>query len=224
MTFRAQLAFAAILALLSSPTFSRMTGSMADDGTSVDALRATADLDRIRAARDAYDASRLLDRAAREEMAGRDADAEKLYAKAVDLDSSNIRAVAGLRATRDRLGLNTDGRPLMERVEKERKAKRQETLYRFDAAMRLASKGINAGDPEGFQKARLHLDRARLIRAADPTLFSTEESADLDAKLRDKDVALKGAIQARKNALHTEQQREWARRIKEARVHDISLD
>jgi hypothetical protein len=46
----------------------------------------------------------------------------------------------------------------------------------------------------------------------------------LDGRLRDHDLQLKVAVQKRDDAERQAQQTEWRRRIKEARVHDATLD
>lgn len=194
------------------------------DGTSEAELRATARFDEVRQQREAYEAEQLTAQAAREEVRGRDRQAEALYAKALELDPSNTRARLGLHATRDRLGLTTERLPLIERVERESKARRQEVLYRFNAAISAAGDGIAAGTPEGFLKARLAIDRARLAREASPGDFSDEDRRLLDASLRDKDAALRAAVQQREAAVERARQKDWARRIKAARVHDIRLE
>jgi hypothetical protein len=193
------------------------------DGTSVDELLTTARLDEIRKKRDAYEAERLVARAVREELRARDEEAEKFYARAVELDPENERAVIGLRSARDRLGLHTDPEPLIERAERELRTKRQEVLFRFDAALSEAVDAIDTGRTEGFTTARLQLDRARLIRALNPGVFSAEEYERLDARVRDKDLALTRAIQRRNDVIRAAQERDWARRIKAARVHDKRL-
>jgi hypothetical protein len=212
-------------ALLSSPLFAiELPTTSPSEGSSLNELRATAKLEEIRQQRNAYEASCLVARAAREEGAGRDEQAEPLYARALELDPKNENAARGLQATRERLGLVTNGRPLIERAEKEQNTRRQETLYRFENAMTLAEKARKTGEPKGFETARLQLDRARIIRAQNPSLFSDEEAARLDARLRDEDVAIRKTAQAREDAIKAAELRDLQRRIKEARIHDISLD
>lgn len=198
--------------------------SWSAQGSSLNDLRATATIDEIRSQRNAYEASKLIARAAREEGAGRDEQAEPLYAKAMELDPANDAAARGVQATRERLGLLTTGRPLIERAAKERTAKRQETLYRFENAMKLAELARKTAEPKGFETARLQLDRARIIRAENPSLFSDEEAANIDARLRDEGVSIKKAEQTRDDAIKAAERRELERRVKEARVHDIRLD
>lgn len=231
MTHRSRLAAGiAAVVLFASQTFAfenaRTTQpSQTNDGTDAAALRATAEMQRIRAARDAYEADRLVERAARLEMhGGHDADIEPLYAKALSLDPTNERARQALASVRERLGLvAAPSSPLLDRTQRELKAKRQEVMYRFEAMLGAAREGIWSAEPDGFRDARLQLDRARLLRAANPTLFSTEEAAELDARIRDHDLAVKRAVQNRDDAIRRAEDRELARRIKDARVHDISL-
>jgi hypothetical protein len=196
----------------------------ASNGATLEELRVTARLDEIRRQRDAYEADQLVGKAVREELAGREERAEKLYAQAAELDPTNERAMTGLRATRDRLGLVTERMSLIERVEKEQRAKRQEILYRFDSAIDEARRGIESGRPEGFQAARLQIERAKLIRASSAGAFSLGELDDLDGRLQRQDTALKAAIQHAQDAERRAQEQDWARRIKAARVHDKKLD
>ena len=191
------------------------------DGTSVADLLVTVRLEEIRAERDAYEAGRLVERAVREELAGRDDAAQELYARALELDPDHPQAKAGLDAARDRLGLATEPLTLIERTRREATARRQEVLYRFNAAIRAAGDGIAKGTPEGFRQARLELDRARLARESHAAVFSAEDHDLLDARLGERDVALKAAVQARADAIERARRKEAARRIKEARVHDI---
>jgi hypothetical protein len=100
----------------------------------------------------------------------------------------------------------------------------QEAQFRFEAAIAEAQRGINSGKPEGFQAARLAIVRAKQVRAECAGGFSQEELKELDGRLRDHDLQLKVAIQRRDDAERKAQQDEWRRRIKEARVHDITLD
>jgi hypothetical protein len=198
--------------------------SQPTDGTSEADLRATIQLQRIRAAEAAYRAGVLIERAVRAEVRGADAQAEALYAEAVELEPGNERARLGLQATRDRLGLVTERRPLIERRQREARIRRQEILYRFNAAIEAATDGIVAGTPEGFQKARLAIDRARIARDSDPSVFSTGDLDDLDARLADHDLALQGAIQRRADAIERARAKERARRLRAARVNDIRLE
>ena len=129
-----------------------------------------------------------------------------------------------MRATRDRLGLVTERLPLIERTERESNIRRQEILFRFNAAIAAATDGIVSGKPDGFKKARLAIDRARIVRDTHPAVFSAEGLADLDARLRDHETALNAAIQRRADAVERAREKERARRIKAARVHDIRLE
>jgi hypothetical protein len=200
------------------------TSAGGGDGTSLEDLRVTARLDEIRRQRDAYEASQLVDKAAKDVRAGRDEVAEPLFAKAVQLDASNERAVQGLRETRERLGLLTTPSSLIDRAAKERRVTQQEALFRFEAAIADAQRGINSGKPDGFQVARLAILRAKQVRLESATAFSQDELEQLDGRLRDHDLQLKVAVQKRDDAERQAQQNEWRRRIKEARVHDITLD
>ena len=195
-----------------------------EEGTSAADLMVTIRLDRMRAQRDAFEARQLVDRAAREEVAGRDDEAERLYARAVELDPKNERAQLGLATTRDRLGLVTDGRPLLDRAERESRARLQEVTYRFEAAMRDAADGIAEGTPEGFAKSRLALDRARLARGSALELFSPEALDSLDARLAERDLDLEAAIQNRADAIERARAKEHRRQLKDARVNDIRLE
>ena len=194
------------------------------DGTSEAELRETVRLENIRKAEAAYRVRSIVGRAERAEAAGRDAEAAELYAQAVELEPVNAKARLGLQATRDRLGLVTERLPLIERTERESNIRRQEILFRFNAAIAAATEGIVSGKPEGFQKARLEIDRARIVRDSDPAVFSTEGFADLDARLRDHETALSTAMQRRADAVERARQKERARRIKAARVHDLRLE
>jgi hypothetical protein len=121
-----------------------------------------------------------VERAARTEShgGGSDAESEALYARAVALDPTNERAREGLAATRERLGLVVapETSPLIERSRREMTAKRQEVMFRFEALLEAARDGIASGRPDGFQAARLHLDRAnprlevRVRTTVDPAL------------------------------------------------------
>jgi hypothetical protein len=194
------------------------------DGTALDDLRITARLDEIRRQRDAYAATQLAARAAKEVRAGHDEAAEPLFAKAVRLDASNELAADSLRETRERLGLVTTPSSLIERAAKERRVAQQEAQYRFDAAIADAGRGINCGKPEGFQAARLAILRAKQVRAECASAFSQDELKELDGRLRDHDLQLKVAIQRRDDAERKAEEDERRRVIKEARVHDdISL-
>src|SRR5688572_24415676 len=70
-----------------------------EEGTSVADLLVTIRLDQVRARRDMFEAGQSVDRAVREELAGRDDEAERLYARAVELDPKNERAQLGLATT-----------------------------------------------------------------------------------------------------------------------------
>ena len=194
------------------------------DGTSEADLLVTIRLEEIRQQRDAFEAGRLVDQAVREELRGRDEEAEALYARAVELDPDNGTARLGLSATRDRLGLEVDRASLIERAERESRARRQEVMYRFDAAVAAAADGIAAGTPEGFGKARLQIDRARLARAASPEVFSPADLEELDARIAEYDLALEAAIQTRADAIRRARRKETLRDIKAARVKDIRLE
>jgi tetratricopeptide (TPR) repeat protein len=196
----------------------------AADGATPDELRVTARLDEMRRQRDAYEAGQRVEKAVRLELVGRAEEAEKLYAEAVELDPTNERAIKGLRASRDRLGLVTERMSLIERAEKEQRAKRQEILFRFDSAIAEARRGIDTARREGFQAARLQLDRAKLIRESSGGVFSPAELDQIDARLGRQDAELTAAIRRVDDAARRAQQRDWARRIKAARVHDKSLD
>ena len=225
----ASLAAAMCFVLLSTtiglaPAQTPPPASQPTDGTSEADLRTTIRLERIRAAEAAYRAGLLIQRAVRAEVRGADAEAEALYADAVEADPTNEQARLGLEATRDRLGLVTERRPLIERREREANIRRQEILYRFNAAIEAATEGIVAGTPEGFQKARLAIDRARIARESDPSVFSTDDLDHLDARLADHDLSLEVARQRRADAIERAREKERARRIKAARVNDIRLE
>lgn len=228
MTHRPRLAAASSLLLtlggLAYANSPPPTAAAPTDGTSEADLRATIQLEEIRQQRDAFEAEQLVAAAVREELRGRDEQALELYARAVELDPDHRPAKLGLRATRDRLGLVTERVPLLEQVEKELRVRRQEMLYRFDAAMAQADEGIASGTPEGFQNARLQLDRARLARASSPDVFSAEDLERLDAQIDEQDLALEVAIQERADAVERARRKDHARRIKAARVHDIRLE
>lgn len=200
------------------------TKSAPSNGTSLDELRATARLDDMRRQRDAYDASQLVAKAVSEVRAGRDQAAEPIFAKAVQMDGSNERAAQGLRETRERLGLVTTPSSLLDRAAKERRVQQQEAQFRFEAAIADAHRGITSGKPEGFQAARLAILRAKQVRSQTANAFSEAELQELDGRLRDHDVQLKAAIQKHDDTERAAEQAEWRRRIKEARVHDITLD
>ena len=93
-----------------------------------------------------------------------------------------------------------------------------------DAAIEADTDGIVAGTPEGFQKARLAIDRARIARDSDPSVFSTEDLDNLDARLADHDLSLETAKQRRADAIERAREKERARRIKAARVNDVRLE
>jgi hypothetical protein len=194
------------------------------DGTSFDDLRITARLDEIRRQRDAYEASQLVTKAAKKVRAGRDDVAEPLFARAVQLDATNERAVQGLRETRERLGLLTTPSSLIDRAAKERRITQQEAQFRFEEAIADTQRGINSGKPDGFQAARLALLRAKQVRSECAAAFSEDQLKELDGRLRDHDLQLNVAIQKRDDAERRAQQDDWRRRIKEARVHDATLD
>lgn len=206
------------------PSTTTTTKAAVSNGTSLDDLRITARLDEIRQQRDAYEASRLVAKAVTEVRAGRDDAAEPLFAKAVQLDGSNERAAQGLRETRERLGLLTTPSSLIDRAAQERRVAQQEAQYRFEAAIADAQRGINSGKPEGFQAAKLAILRAKQVRSQCASAFSRDELKELDGRLRDHDLQLNVAIQKRDDAERQAQQAEWRRVIKEARVHDATLD
>ena len=197
---------------------------LAAEGTSEADLRVTIRLERIRAQRDAFEAGQLVGRAVREELGGRDEAAQDLYARAVELDPANEQAKLGLAATRDRLGLATDRVSLIDRAERETRARRQEVMFRFNAAIEAAADAVAVGTPEAFAKARYQLDQARLARAAAPELFSAGDLDALDARIAERDLALEAAAQNRADATERARRRDHARRIKAARVHDVRLE
>jgi hypothetical protein len=205
-------------------TLPSTTKSTSIDGTSLDDLRVTARLDEIRRQRDAYEGQQLVAKAVKEVRAGRDEAAEALFARAVQLDDSNKRALDGLRETRERLGLLTNPSALIDRAAKQRRVEQQEAQFRFEAAIADAQRGINSGKPEGFQAAKLAILRAKQVRSECAGAFSPDQLMELDGRLRDHDLQLNKAVQKRDDAERQAQQDEWRRRIKEARVHDITLD
>jgi hypothetical protein len=226
MTTRSRLAAVTIVLLLCGPTFAfeSRRSTQPSDGTSLEELRATSRLDEIRQQRNSYEAERLVAKAVREELARRDEQAEALYAKAVELDPANERARLGLQGARDRLGLVTEQRPLIVRAEREMKAKRQEALYRFNAALERAADRIESGQTDGFQAAKLDIDRARIIRESNSSVFSPEELDRLDTRLRERELNLKVAIQQRSDAIRDAQERDWVRRIKAAKAYGKRID
>lgn len=72
------------------------TAAALEEGASAADLLITIRLDQIRAQRDVFEAGQLVDRAVREEVAGRDDEAERLYVRAVELDPKNEQAQLGL--------------------------------------------------------------------------------------------------------------------------------
>jgi hypothetical protein len=213
------------MSTLACQSFAAQTrANSAPDGTSLDDLRITARLDEIRQQRDAYEASQLVARAVKEVRAGRDSAAEPLFAKAVQLDNSNERAAQGLRETRERLGLITTPSSLIDRAAKERRVTQQEAQFRFEAAIADAQRGINSGTPEGFDAAKLAILRAKDVRSQCAAAFSADQLKEIDGRLSDHDLQLKKAVQNHEDAERKAEQDEWRRRIKEARVHDITLD
>jgi hypothetical protein len=224
MTQRISFLVVAVVLLATGPSsFAAPVTRPVSDGTSLEELRVTAQLEEARQARDAYEADKLVAQAVREEMRGRDVEAAALYSRAFDLDRNNARAAAGLRDVRERLGLLVEPSPMIDRTGKELRTKRQETLYRFETAMAAASDAMTPRRPEGFSTSRLYLDRARLILSDDVGVFSREESARLASRIREQELALKLSIQQREGAVRAAQERDWAERIKSARVHDKRL-
>lgn len=106
----------------------------------------------------------------------------------------------------------------------ESRARLQEVIYRFEAAMDAAADGIAAGTPEGFLKARLAIDRARLARGSAPELFSAEALDALDARLAERDLDLRAAVRNRADAIERARRKEHRRQMKDARVNDIRLE
>ena len=187
---------AAVLFLLGGQTFAiQPSQTQPADGTSLEELRATARTDQQRAEHASRESDRLVGLASREESAGRNPEALELYKRAVELDLTNERALEGLRAAQERLGLQVSAPPpLADRAAKELRVKRQEARYRFDAAIESAWRGIVSGDAEGLQKARLQLDRARVVRSSRGEVFSRDELAKLDAQVNEYDLLLKTAV------------------------------
>jgi hypothetical protein len=215
------LSFASSLPTKATPT---TTTAAISNGALLEDLQATARLDEVRRQRDSYEASQFVTKAVKEVRAGRDDAAEALFAKAAQLDGSNEHAAQGLRETRERLGLLTTPSSLIDRAGKERRVQQQEAQYRFEAAIADAQQGINSGKPDGFRAARLAILRAKQIRSQSASAFSQDELKELDGRLRDHDLQSKLAVQKREDAEREADRAELRRRIKEARVHDITLD
>jgi hypothetical protein len=197
---------------------------LAAEGTSEADLWVTIRLERVRAQRAAFEAGRLVERAVREELRGNDEAAQELYASAVELETDNERARLGLAATRDRLGLVTDRVSLLDRAEREARARRQEVMFRFNAALEAAGDAIAVGTPEAFAKARYQIEQARLALAAAPELFSADDLDALDTRIAERNLSLEAAARNRADATERARRRDHARRIKAARVHDIRLE
>jgi tetratricopeptide (TPR) repeat protein len=164
------------------------TAETGDDGASLEELRTTALLDKIRRQADQYESARLAEEARLAEQAGREREAHQLYNRALRLDPDNAQAREARSALRDRLGINPEPPNLLDAVQTTSRTRAGRIRYEIGRAVERARMAVVRED---FEQARRELDVARTYRDEDPAVFPWADLARLDATISEAALRLK---------------------------------
>ena len=161
-------------------------------GDSVDsALNDAANFSRIKQQQQQFQAQQLVDRARAEAAGNQRTEALNDYTQAAQLDPSNQQATTGRDQLAGQLGVGTapSGLGQLSNVLPERI---QAITYSFNSAITDANNAIGAGN---FADAQRALDRARIARNTDPTIFTVQQVNVFDTTIANTDAALQRAEQ-----------------------------
>ncbi len=149
-------------------------------------LAATARMERAKLEQRAYEAQQLVAKAREAERDNRLQDAYLLYQDAARLDPSNRDAAQGLAQTELRVG----GAPRGDLLQNEltRNAVRRDAIqWSFDQAIADANAAIVRRD---FNAAQEALDRARVAKESNPSIFSQQALAAFDSTVANTQLRL----------------------------------
>lgn len=146
------------------------------NGTPVILVPPVPDAPAAPAADNAARAAELVAQARAAQATGENARAAELYAEAARLDPNNAAAAAGVAE----LARAAEAPSLLTEQERQIRARRDVVRFQFDQALENVRESTARGD---FPAARQSLDRARLARNQDPTIFTPAELAAFDSAI-----------------------------------------
>ncbi len=172
------------------PSGSDSSATPSDISAAADrALDAAANYQKIKQQQQQYQSQQLVEKALKEQAANQKRQALDDFSRAAELDPSNQQAIAGRDELADQLGvgnrpsgLQQQATVLPERI--------QAIQYSFDSAVQEANSDIQAGD---FQGARRAIDRARIARNTDPTIFTQQQINVFDQTIANTEAGLERA-------------------------------
>jgi general secretion pathway protein D len=150
------------------------------------ALAAAANYQRIRQQQQAFEAQQLVEQARQEQAANQKNEALNDFTHAAQLDPSNQQAVAGRNEMADELGVGNAPTGLGI-IATEVPERIQAINYSFNSAVADANNAISAGD---FAAAQRAIDRARIARNTDPTIFTPQQINVFDQTIANTQASL----------------------------------
>ncbi|HEV8604362.1 MAG TPA: hypothetical protein VGQ99_03290 [Tepidisphaeraceae bacterium] len=149
-------------------------------------LAATARMERAKQEQRAYEAQQMVAKAKEAERDNRLQDAYSLYQDAARLDPSNRDAAEGLAQTELRVGGAPRGN-LLESELARNNVRRDAIRWSFDQAIADANAAIARRD---FNAAQEALDRARVAKESNPSIFSQQALAAFDSTVANTQLRL----------------------------------
>jgi type II secretory pathway component GspD/PulD (secretin)/tetratricopeptide (TPR) repeat protein len=175
-------------AVVAAPPAVPMAAPADEQSAAQAALSGAANYQKIKLQLQQYQAKKLVDKARGEYAANQKHDALADYSEAARLDPDNQQAASGRDETAAELGLGQTA--TIVKSQDEVTVRIENIRYQFNSDIQRADENIAAGK---FADAQQDIDKARVARNQDPTLFTTPQLNEFDTTISNTEVSLKTA-------------------------------